>query len=67
MFKKLNDIYLSANYLKTVSLNDCETSDDIDDLCVRLLRKTNCHDYFADWVLSRPCLPIALAPLPLSN
>ena len=34
MFKRLNDIYLSANYLKTVSLNNCETSDDIDDLCV---------------------------------
>ena len=30
MFEKLNDIYLSANYLKTVSLNNCETSDDID-------------------------------------
>ena len=38
MFKKLNDIYLSANYLKTVSLNDCETSDDIDDLCVDVTR-----------------------------
>ena len=38
MFKKLNDIYLSANYRKTISLNDCETSDDIDDLCVDVTR-----------------------------
>ena len=30
MFEKLNNIYLTANYLKTVSLNNCETSDDID-------------------------------------
>lgn len=30
MFEKLNNIYLTANYLKTVSLNDCETPDDID-------------------------------------
>lgn len=34
MFKRLNNIYLSANYLKTVSLNDCETSDDIDGITI---------------------------------
>lgn len=36
MFKKLNDIYLSANYLKTVALNNCETSDDVNCLSVDL-------------------------------
>ena len=30
MFEKLNNVYLTANYLKSVSLNNCETSDDID-------------------------------------
>lgn len=34
MFKRLNNIYLSANYLKTVSLNNCETPDDIDDITI---------------------------------
>ena len=29
MFEKLNKIYLSANYLKTVALNNCKTSDDV--------------------------------------
>lgn len=36
MFKHLNDTYLIANYLKTVSLNDCETSDDINCIIVDL-------------------------------
>lgn len=36
MFEKLNNVYLTANYLKTVSLNDCETSDDINCLIVDL-------------------------------
>ena len=36
MFKRLNDIYLSANYLKSVALNNCETSDDVNSLCVDL-------------------------------
>ena len=34
MFEKLNNVYLTANYLKSVSLNNCETSDDIDCLIV---------------------------------
>ena len=34
MFEKLNNIYLTTNYLKTVSLNKCETSDDIDCIIV---------------------------------
>lgn len=34
MFEKLNNVYLTANYLKTVSLNDCETPDDIDRVIV---------------------------------
>lgn len=29
MFENLNQVYLSANYLKTVALNNCETSDDV--------------------------------------
>lgn len=29
MFENLNNVYLSANYLKTVALNNCETSDDV--------------------------------------
>ena len=29
MFEILNQVYLSANYLKTVALNNCETSDDV--------------------------------------
>ena len=34
MFEKLNNVYLTANYLKSVSLNNCETSDDIDCIIV---------------------------------
>ena len=40
MFKRLNDIYLSANYLKSVSLNNCETPDDIDDITINV-----CQNY----------------------
>ena len=29
MFENLNQVYLSANYLKSVALNNCETSDDV--------------------------------------
>ena len=29
MFEKLNKVYLTANYLKTIALNNCETSDDV--------------------------------------
>ena len=36
MFKRLTDIYLSANYLKSVALNNCETSDDVHSLYVDL-------------------------------
>ena len=36
MFENLNQVYLSANYLKTVALNNCETSNDVDSLCVDL-------------------------------
>ena len=34
MFEKLNNVYLTANYLKSVSLNNCETPDDIDCIIV---------------------------------
>ena len=34
MFEKLNNVYLTANYLKSVSLNNCETTDDIDCIIV---------------------------------
>ena len=36
MFEKLNKVYLSANYLKTVALNNCETSNDADCLSIDL-------------------------------
>lgn len=36
MFEKLNKVYLSANYLKTIALNNCETSDDVNCLSVDL-------------------------------
>ena len=36
MFENLNQVYLSANYLKTVALNNCETSDDVRCLIVDL-------------------------------
>lgn len=36
MFENLNQVYLSANYLKSVALNNCETSDDVKCLCVDL-------------------------------
>ena len=29
MFENLNQVYLSANYLKSVALNNCETSEDV--------------------------------------
>ena len=36
MFENLNQVYLSANYLKSVALNNCETSNDVHSLCVEL-------------------------------
>lgn len=36
MFENLNKVYLSANYLKSVALNNCETSDDVNCLFVDL-------------------------------
>ena len=36
MFENLNQVYLSANYLKSVALNNCETSDDVKCLNVDL-------------------------------
>ena len=36
MFENLNNVYLSANYLKSVALNNCETSDDVRCLIVDL-------------------------------
>ena len=36
MFENLNKVYLSANYLKSVALNNCETSDDVNCLYVDL-------------------------------
>ena len=36
MFENLNKVYLSANYLKSVALNNCETSDDVNCLSVDL-------------------------------
>ena len=36
MFENLNKVYLSANYLKTVVLNNCETSNDVHCLNVDL-------------------------------
>ena len=36
MFENLNKVYLSANYLKSVALNNCETSNDVDSLSVDL-------------------------------
>ena len=36
MFENLNKVYLSANYLKTVALNNCETSNDVECLSIDL-------------------------------
>lgn len=36
MFENLNNVYLSANYLKSVALNNCETSDNVRSLIVDL-------------------------------
>lgn len=34
VFEKMNDIYLRANYIKTIKLNECENVEDLKNFCI---------------------------------
>ena len=46
IFEKMNDIYLRANYIKTIKLNECETVEDLKNFCINFY-----EDYKNDTII----------------